>query len=169
MSTRLRIGAAFAAILIIAAAVWLLVGRDPETQARATFARVQKAVEARDASAVVAELHAEYPFTTLWPGWFDQGSELGADGTKPRDLARRGMAFLFLQRQEGVRMAHEVKRATPRDDGTVEVEIVIDVSSTGGGGQVVSPAKAHRFVLAPEGWLKPRWRIRGHDVFTVSP
>lgn len=169
LPSRARLALGAAAVAVLAATVWLLTGRDPESQARATFARLEQAVEARDASAVVAELHAEYPFTALWPGWFDQGESLGATGGEPRAIARRGMAVLFLQRQEGLRMDHEVRRLSARDDGTVEAEVVIDVSSTGGGGQVVSPREVHRFTLAPEGWLKPTWRIRGHERFTVSP
>jgi len=157
-------------VLVIVFLVWRHAQFDPQTQATATFTRIQNEIQSNDASGLVAELHPHYEFTAMWPGTFEAAEADGlssASAEAPRALARRGIAFLFLQNQAGLRLAYQLAGVSARPDGTVSCDVSLEVRTGDGGPILVSGRPSHHFVLAWSGWLLPRLLILSHDHIDV--
>jgi len=169
--TPVRAVLAGVAVLVIAYLVWRHAQLDPQTQATATFSRIQNEIQTNDASGLVAELHPRYEFTAMWPGTFEAAEADGLSSSSaesPRALARRGIAFLFLQNQAGLRLSYELAAVTAQPDGTVACDVSLEVRTGDGGPILVSGRPSHHFVLAWSGWFLPKLLIVSHDHIDVA-
>jgi len=164
--TPVRAVVAGVALLLIAFLIWRLFQGDAQTQAAATFTRIGNELQSNDASGLVAELHPHYEFTALWPGTFEAAEADGmstSSAENPRALARRGIAFLFMQNPAGLRMAYQLSHVATQADGTVACDVSLEVRSGDGGPILVAARPSHHFVLAWSGWLLPKLLILSHD------
>jgi hypothetical protein len=164
--TPVRAAVAGVAVLLIALVIWRLFQGNAQTQANATFTRLANEIAANDASAVVAELDPHYEFTAMWPGTFESAEADGmsaASAEAPRALARRGLAFEFMQNPAGLRMVSQVAQVATQADGTVSCEVSLEVRTGDGGPILVAARPSHHFVLRWNGWLLPKLLILSHD------
>jgi hypothetical protein len=158
-----------AAALLVLLAGWWLLDRRVSVQAPATFARIKQAIDDGDGADVVAELHSRYSFSAMWPGRFDRSeTQEGLDSSDARTMAKRGLYVLFHSSGVSMRMAYTIKHVEERPDGTVAVDVVLEVGSANGGRQVLDPTKTHRFVLARDGWISGKLRVLSHDPIEVT-
>ncbi|MBA2482287.1 MAG: hypothetical protein H0V44_16615 [Planctomycetes bacterium] len=172
LSRRKVISAVVLAVVVLGV-VLLIRSRDPARQAEATFARIKQAVEANDAGDVIDQLHPAYDFAGQWPGYFDNPDyktvlAAGSDDPTPRSMAKRGLSFLFLRHlQSRLRFLYAIQKVEPRADGTVAVDVTIEVGAADGGGLLVDGIQKRRFVLARTGWLFGTLEVRSHDALDV--
>ncbi len=159
MTTRqmLILGVALTALLVVEE-VWR---RDPERQVRASVARLAQAFHERDASGVMAEVHADYPVTSLWPDLFNAPEPAVA-----RAEAKRLLAAVFFQSRD-----QEVACVATIVSLEVTEPVIVarlDLAVTGGMfGQAVPMLTGHRFTLSRASGLTGRWAIIGHDPITL--
>jgi len=168
--TPVRAVVAGVAVLLVAFLIWRHAQLGAQTQASATFARIENEIQTNDASGLVAELHPRYEFTAMWPGTFEAAEADGmsaATAEAPRALARRGIAFLFMQNQAGLRMSYQLAGVTTQPDGTVACDVSLEVRTGDGGPILVSGRPSHHFVLAWSGWFLPKLLILSHDHIDV--
>jgi hypothetical protein len=159
-----------AAVLVLVFLLWLWHHRDGERQVRATFARLETEITGGDAAGVVSELHPDYDFVGEWPGLFDSPELRSALGNgeadpKNRDMARRGLAFLFLNhRDRPYCFLYTIQKIVLAGDGTATVSVTLEVGD--GTNMIIDPQTPRTFVLKPVGWLGTM-EIVSHDHFTA--
>lgn len=143
---RIVVGALTTAVVVI----WFLWWRSPDIQAPRTFAQIQAAIAAGNGGNLLAEVHPDYNFSTLWPTvpW----NELGAG--EARLLAQRSLtALFFMHRDNPLSLAVDVQSVTVGSDGRVIAVVTMQLTSQQGTLPFkLGAIRKHRFVLASTSW-----------------